>query len=62
MPKVANTATENKGFQKKIDPIIQEIYSVEKLPSVTKLKILASNLNAIYNYGHLVRTGEIFSV
>ena len=32
------------------------------MPSVTNLRILASNLNSIYTYGHLVRTGEIFSI
>ena len=34
----------------------------DKVAARTKLKILASNLHNLDNYGHLVRTSEIFSV
>lgn len=34
----------------------------DKVAAKTKLRILASNLKNLDNYGHLVRTSEIFSV
>lgn len=52
-----------KSFQRKIDPILEDVYDYnDKVAARTKLRILASNLHQLDNCGHLVRTGEIFSV
>lgn len=43
--------------------MLEEIYELnEKVEAKTQLKILASSLKLLHNYGHLVRTSEIFSV
>ena len=46
LPKTSIDTADGKGFQKKIDPLLEEIYfTTQKKTSITKLKVLCNSLN-----------------